>query len=73
VICGLPGTLYTDHGSDFTSQHLEQVASDLHIRLSFSTPSVPQGRGKIERLFESITTELALRAAELAEQLERTA
>ena len=34
---GLPGTLYTDHGSDFISQHLEQVAADLHVRLTFST------------------------------------
>jgi putative transposase len=58
AICGLPGTLYTDHGSDFISQHLEQVAADLHIRLTFSTASVPQGRGKIERIFGSITTEL---------------
>lgn len=57
-VCGLPGALYTDHGSDFTSQHLEQVAADLHVQLTFSTPGVPQGRGKIERLFGSITTEL---------------
>ncbi|MGX6446469.1 Mu transposase C-terminal domain-containing protein [Patulibacter sp. S7RM1-6] len=58
VICGLPGTLYTDHGSDFVSQHLEQVAANLHVRLTFSTAGVPQGRGKIERIFGSITTEL---------------
>jgi putative transposase len=58
VICGLPGTLYTDHGSDFISRHLEQVAADLHVRLTFSTAGVPQGRGKIERIFGSITTEL---------------
>lgn len=58
AICGLPGTLYTDHGSDFISQHLEQVAADLHVRLTFSTAGVPQGRGKIERIFGSITTEL---------------
>lgn len=58
VICGLPDTLYTDHGSDFISQHLEQVAADLHVRLTFSTAGVPQGRGKIERIFGSITTEL---------------
>ena len=36
-ICGIPQVLYTDHGSDFTSQHLEQVAADLKIRLIFST------------------------------------
>jgi putative transposase len=57
-VCGLPGTLYTDHGSDFTSQHLEQVAAELHVRLAFSTYGIPQGRGKIERIFGSITTEL---------------
>ena len=25
-VCGIPQVLYTDHGSDFTSQHIEQVA-----------------------------------------------
>ncbi|HEY9431518.1 MAG TPA: DDE-type integrase/transposase/recombinase [Blastocatellia bacterium] len=28
-ICGIPATFYTDHGSDFTSRHLEQVGVDL--------------------------------------------
>ena len=32
-VCGIPGILYSDHGSDFTSRHLEQVAADLKIRL----------------------------------------
>lgn len=50
--------LYTDHGSDFTSRHLEQVAADLHLRLVFSTAGVPQGRGKVERFFGTVTTEL---------------
>ncbi len=58
AVCGLPDVLYTDHGSDVTSHHLEQVAADLHVRLTFSTPGVPQGRGKIERFFGTITTEL---------------
>src|SRR5438067_326371 len=26
-VCGIPSTFYTDHGSDFTSQHMEQVAA----------------------------------------------
>ena len=30
-ICGIPQVLYIDHGSDFTSQHIEQVAADLKI------------------------------------------
>lgn len=46
---------YTDHGSDFTSQHLEQVALDLRMQLVFSTAGVPRGRGKIERFFQTIT------------------
>ncbi|MGH2715637.1 MAG: Mu transposase C-terminal domain-containing protein, partial [Thermoleophilaceae bacterium] len=57
-VCGIPELLYTDHGSDFTSRHLEQVAADLHLQLIFSTPGVPQGRGKIERFFGTVTTEL---------------
>lgn len=57
-ICGLPDVLYTDNGSDFASHHLRQVAADLHVELTFSTPGVPQGRGKIERFFGTLTTEL---------------
>jgi len=57
-VCGLPDVLYTDHGSDFTSRHLEQVSADLHVRLVNSTPGVPQGRGKIERFFGTVTSEL---------------
>jgi putative transposase len=51
---GVPQVFYTDHGSDFTSRHLEQVAADLKIELIFSTVDMPRGRGKIERLFETI-------------------
>ena len=57
-VCGIPGTLYTDHGSDFTSQHLEQVAAELRIELVFSSVARPQGRGKIERIFGTVNTEL---------------
>lgn len=44
----------TDHGSDFTSQHLEQVAADIKMQLVFSWPGVPRGRGRIERFFETV-------------------
>src|SRR5438876_1385084 len=53
-VCGIPETFYTDHGSDFTSHHLEQVAADLHMALVFSIAGKPRGRGKVERIFESI-------------------
>jgi putative transposase len=53
-VCGIPAVLYTDHGSDFTSRHLEQVAADLRIRLVFSRQGRPRGRGKIERYMDTI-------------------
>jgi len=53
-ICGIPSVFYTDHGSDFTSKHMEQVAADLGIELVFSEKGVPRGRGKIERFFRSV-------------------
>jgi putative transposase len=54
-ICGIPQMLYIDHGTDFTSEHIEQVAADLKIRLVFSGIGKPRGRGKIERFFESLS------------------
>lgn len=71
-ICGIPDVLHVDHGSDFTSLHLEQAAADLRIQVIHSTIACPQGRGKIERLFRTINTELLselpgnLRAGKLA-------
>jgi putative transposase len=59
--CGIPQVLYIDHGSDFTSQHIEQVAADLRIRLVFSAVGRPRGRGKIERFFESLSQVLLSR------------
>lgn len=56
-VCGIPDVLHVDHGSDFTSTHLEQVAADLHVQLVYSTVGRPQGRGKVERLFGTLNTE----------------
>src|SRR3954447_4006154 len=54
IVCGIPDILYTDNGSDLTSQHLEQVGADLKIRLVFSIPRKPRGRGRIERFFSTV-------------------
>jgi putative transposase len=51
---GIPTVFYTDHGSDFTSKHIEQVAADLPMELIFSQVGIPRGRGKIERFFRSV-------------------
>nr|WP_020467577.1 DDE-type integrase/transposase/recombinase [Singulisphaera acidiphila] len=60
-VCGIPQVLYSDHGSDFTSRHLEQVSADLKIRLINSTVARPRGRGKIERFFDSLAQVLLSR------------
>ena len=57
-VCGLPAALYCDNGADFTSTHIAQVCADLKVQLIHSTPGKPRGRGKIERFFGTITTEL---------------
>jgi putative transposase len=57
-ICGIPEQLYTDHGSDFTSKHIEIVCADLKIKLIFSNVGKPRGRGKIERFFNTINQRL---------------
>ncbi len=53
-VCGIPQTFYTDHGGDFTSRHIEQVALSLKMVLVFSEPGMPRGRGRIERFFQTI-------------------
>ena len=53
-VCGIPSVFYTDHGSDFTSTHMEQVAADLKMELIFSLQGAPRGRGKIERFFLTV-------------------
>ena len=57
-MCGIPDVLYVDHGSDFTSHHLEYTAIALKIRVIHSAVARPQGRGKIERFFHTVNTEL---------------
>src|SRR4030095_15422181 len=54
TLSGVPALFYTDHGRDFTSEHLEQVSADLEISLVFSEPGMPRGRGKIERFFRTL-------------------
>jgi putative transposase len=57
-VCGVPDVLHVDHGTDFTSTHLEQVAAALHVRIVYSAVGRPQGRGEVERFFGTLNTEL---------------
>jgi putative transposase len=54
IVFGIPEIFYTDNGSDFTSDHLAQVAADIKMRPIFSAPGQPRGRGRIERFFETV-------------------
>lgn len=56
TICGIPEVLYTDHGCDFTSRHIEQVCAELKVQLIFSLVGQPRGRGRIERFFGTLNT-----------------
>ena len=55
---GLPRRLYTDNGSAFRTHQLRYGCARLGIALLHSQPGVPEGRGKIERLFRTIRSQL---------------
>jgi putative transposase len=51
---GIPRTLYTDNGSCFADSSLARACAVLGITLTHSAPGRPMGRGKVERVFETI-------------------
>ena len=51
---GVPRSVYVDNGSAYVSKQLLRACATLGIRLVHSTPRRPQGRGKIERFFETV-------------------
>lgn len=54
TICGIPEKFYSDCGSDFTSNHIDQVAIDLKFETVQTEPDDPQGKGKCERFFLTV-------------------
>ena len=55
---GLPRKLYVDNGAAFRSRHLEKVCACLGIALTHTPPYTPQGRGKIERFFRTVRSQM---------------
>jgi putative transposase len=51
---GIPEILYCDNGSCFADESLARTCAVLGIKLTHSQPGRPQGRGKIERVLETI-------------------
>lgn len=54
TICGIPEKLYSDRGSDFMSNHIDQVAINLKFETIQTEPEDPQGKGKCERFFRTV-------------------
>lgn len=65
---GIPRLLYTDNGKIYRSQQLEYICASLGCTLLHSQPYVPQGRGKIERYFNTVRMRFlsALRSDDLS-------
>jgi putative transposase len=53
-VCGVPDAFYVDHGSDFTSSHLDQVAAALRFRVVYSAVGRPQGHALGRRFTRSV-------------------
>jgi putative transposase len=51
---GVPQSIYVDNGSAFVDAALKRAAAKLAIRIIHSMPGRPQGRGKIERFFQTV-------------------
>ncbi|EQD50826.1 transposase, partial [mine drainage metagenome] len=51
---GVPKCCYLDNGSAMVSKQLLRACASLGVRLVHSRPGRPQGRGKIERFFETV-------------------
>lgn len=59
----MPAYVYVDNGSAFVDSWLLRACAKLGIKLVHSTPGRPQGRGKIERYFRTVTDEFLVEAA----------
>jgi len=55
---GLPRRLYVDNGAAFRSNKLKYACARLGVALLHSAPYTPEGRGKIERYFRTVRTQL---------------
>lgn len=60
---GVPESIYVDNGSAFVDAWLLRACAKLGIKLVHSAPGRPQGRGKIERFFRTVTEEFLVEIA----------
>lgn len=55
---GLPQRLYVDNGANYRSQQLALVCARLGVALIHARPYQPQGKGKQERFFRTVRSQL---------------
>lgn len=55
---GIPDEIWVDRGKELLANHVEQIASELGIRLFPGPPHQPQLRGRTERFFGTLNTRL---------------
>ncbi len=58
LVRGLPRKLYVDNGAAFRSKQLEFTCASLGIALIHAKPYTPQGKGKIERFFRTVRSQV---------------
>jgi len=61
---GVPNSIYVDNGAAFKDHQLGRACARLGIRLIHSRPGRPQGRGKIERFFNTVTSQFLTEIAD---------
>ncbi|MDQ5839805.1 MAG: DDE-type integrase/transposase/recombinase [Chloroflexota bacterium] len=54
---GIPDSVYVDNGSAFVDASLARICARLGMKLIHSRPYRPQGRGKIERFFNTVSSQ----------------
>jgi len=60
---GAPQAFYVDNGSPYVSRQLLHALAVLGIQVTHSRPRRPQGKGKIERLFETVRAQFLVEVA----------
>jgi putative transposase len=60
---GVPAILYTGHGGCLTDASLARTCAVLGIKLTHSQPGRPAGRGKIEKIFQTIQQQFLVEVA----------
>jgi putative transposase len=66
---GVPERIYVDNGSAFIDSWLLRGCATFGIKLTHSTPRRPEGRGKIERFFETVRDQFLVEIAPVGKEV----